>query len=147
MSEKIQPVSIHLIHGTGPSDVGEGLANGVIAGTEAKVETYEAANDLISTWISTNPVGRPELVDWSITFENGEAMTGTYQIIRENGVANRADIIPSITSGLLRLTSDDPADAPFKKFVDKDGSKGRQATLILESYNLGLDEPATSFTP
>jgi hypothetical protein len=146
MSDKSKPVSIHIIHGTGPIDIGEGLANGIIAGTKATVHSYEAANDLISSWLAANPVGRPELVDWTITFDNGETMIGSYQIIRENDGPNRADIIPAITSGLLRLTSDDPADTRFRTWVDKDGSKAKQAAEILEAYDFGLDEPA-AFTP
>ncbi len=147
MTDKFKPVSIRLVHGTGPTDVGAGLAYGVIAGTEATVTTYEAANEQISKWKSQNPVGRPELVDWTITFDNGETMDGTYQIVHEAGpIGTEANIIASITSGLLRLTSDDPADERFRRFVDKDGSKRKEATSILGSYDLGLEEPSSTFT-
>jgi hypothetical protein len=99
MSNKIKPRSIHLNHSTGPSDVGEGLKNGVIAGTTATVESYEEANETINRWNSLNPVGRPELVDWLITFEDGETMEGTYQICRRSERDQDVDIIAQSPPG------------------------------------------------
>lgn len=146
---KIKAVQIELQHSTGPSDVGEGLKHGVIAGTTATVTTFAEASDQMKRWQDINPVGRSELVDWTVTFENGERMQGTYQIIRPNDrPAEEPDFIAAMTSGLIRLTGDSPEDLKFQKLVDKDGRKRIEAQAILDTYDFELDEePSATAAP
>lgn len=141
MTDKIKPAQITLIHATGANDVGQGELNGVIAGTTAVVSSYEEANETLLKWLTTNLEGHFNSIDWTIRFEDGFEKSGVYELGKpRNDVLVAPNFVDAITNMSLRLLSDDPKDAKFLQFIDKDGSYRARAKVILDKYDHGLDE-------
>jgi hypothetical protein len=140
-ADKIKVKQITLIHATGANDLGQGLANGVIAGTTKIVESYDEATQVLVEWQGINLPGHFNDIDWKITFEDGFEKSGTYELGKpKHEAGERPDFIDAITYMSLKLTSDDPADAAFQKMYDREGKHREMAQHMLSTYDHGLDE-------
>lgn len=143
-ADKIKVKQITLIHSSGANDLGQGLTNGVIAGTKEVVRTYEEADQVLAKWLDINLPGHYNDVDWIVTFEDGFEKFGSYNLGKQHDAApNKPSFIDAITHNSLRLISDDPKDKGYQNFVDKDGKHRAMAQHILDTYNHGLDEQPT----
>lgn len=140
-AEKIKIKEILLVHATGANDVGQGLENGVIAGTQEIVHTYEDADLVLTKWQEINPPGHFNDIDWTITFEDGFQKFGSYNLGKPRDAApEKPSFVEAITRNSLLLTSDDPAHKGYQNFVDKDGKHRKLAQHVLDTYDHGLDE-------
>jgi hypothetical protein len=140
-TEKIKVKQILLVHATGANDLGQGLANGVIAGTQEIVHTYEEADRVLAKWQDINLPGHFNDIDWTITFEDGFQKFGSYNLgKRRDAAPEKPSFIDAITHNSLLLISDDPAHKGYQNFVDKDGKHRAMAQQVLDTYDHGLDE-------
>ncbi|TLX16232.1 hypothetical protein [Rhizobium sp. MHM7A] len=143
-AEKIKVKQITLIHSSGANDVGQGLANGVIAGTKEIVHSYEEADQVLAKWLATNLPGHYNDVDWVVTFEDGFQKFGSYNLGKPRDAApEKPNFIDAITHNSLRLISDDPEHKGYQNFVDKDGKHRAMAQHVLDTYDHGLDDQPT----
>lgn len=132
MPEKIQMASIELEQATGLDFECE---------RRATVTEWGDVDPILRKWDSD----RPEKVDFSIRFEDGEVMGGTIQIgpLGEDEPYHRS--FQSVaTGGLHMLMSLDPEREGFRRFVDKTGEKRLEAIVVGARYDFGCDtsEPA-----
>jgi hypothetical protein len=142
--DKIKVKQITLIHSSGANDLGQGIANGVIAGTTEVVQSYEDADQVLARWLDTNLPGHYNDVDWNVTFEDGFEKFGSYNLGKPREAApEKPSFIEAITFNSLRLISDDPQDKGYQSFVDKDGKHRAMAQHVLNTYDHGLDDQPT----
>lgn len=140
-ADKIRVKQITLVHATGANDVGQGFANGIIAGTTKVVHSYDDATQTLVEWQGINLAGHYNKIDWTVTFEDGFEKFGTLDLGKPRaGVPERPDFVSAITYMSLKLTSDDPADAAFQKMYDREGKHREAAEQILATYDHGLNE-------
>jgi hypothetical protein len=134
MPSKIQMVSIELAQATGLD---------FECARRATVDDWKAVDPILRKWDGD----RPEKVDFSIRFEDGEVMTGTIQIgpLADDEPYHRP-FQAVATGGLHMLMSLDPEREAFRKFIDKTGEKRLDAITIGAKYDFGCDtsEPAVA---
>lgn len=127
MPEKIQMASIELEQATGLDFECE---------RRATVTEWGDVDPILRKWDSD----RPEKVDFSIRFEDGEVMGGTIQIgpLGKDEPYHRS--FQSVaTGGLHMLMSLDPEREGFRRFVDKTGEKRLEAIVVGARYDFGCD--------
>ena len=131
MPSKIRMLSIELVQATGTD---------VECRRRATVHDWEAADPILRNWDSD----RPEKVDYSILFEDGEVMEGTVEIGPAGNRYGFRSFKSDVTSGLRALMSLDPDRAAYRNFIDKTGEKRLQAIAVGAKYDFGCDtsEPA-----
>jgi hypothetical protein len=132
MPEKIQMERIELAQATGLD---------YECARRATVNEWGAVDPILRQWDSD----RPETVDYSIHFADGEVMSGSIQIgPLANDEYYHRTFQSVATGGLHMLMSLDPERESFRKFIDKTGEKRLQAIVIGARYDFGCDtsEPA-----
>lgn len=131
MPSKIRMLSIELAQATGTLEECK---------RRATVHEWDAADPILRRWDSD----RPEKVDYTIRFEDGETMEGTVEIGPAGQRYGFRSFKSDVTSGLRALMSLDPEKASFRKFIDKTGEKRLRAIAIGAKYDFGCDtsEPA-----
>ena len=121
--KKIQPTRITITLATGPM---------TFCGTTKIAENYSQATDHVNEFRREFLTDADEKIDFEITFDDGNKSRGTFK-------CNRHDYIfftEKAFSGIHMLLSDDPADEEFRKFVDKNGDRKKQAQEFSDKYDI-----------